>query len=74
MKDGQFAQPADAFDHPFWDQIRVIASRKAIEIRDRGFFGPAMVGYEELEYGGIVDTLKELDARFKVRQEAPVKS
>ena len=40
----------------------------------QGFFGPAMVGYEELEYGGIVDTLKELDARFKVRQEAPVKS
>ncbi len=74
MKDGKFAEPADAFDHPFWDQIRVIASRKAIEIRDQRFFGPAMVGYEELEYGGIVDTLKELDARFKVRQEARAKS
>jgi fructose 1,6-bisphosphate aldolase/phosphatase len=35
MKDGKFAEPADAFDHPFWDQIRVIASRKAIEIRDQ---------------------------------------
>ena len=41
---------------------------------EQGFFGPAMVGYEELAYGGIVDTLKELDARFKVRQEARVKS
>jgi len=36
--------------------VRDIASRKAIEIRE-GFFGPAMVGHEELEYGGIVDTL-----------------
>jgi hypothetical protein len=33
-----------------------------------------MVGYEELEYGGLVDTLKELDAKFKVRQETRVKS
>jgi len=69
MKNGRFSEPADAFDHPFWDEIRQIASRKALAIRDQGFFGPAMVGYEELEYGGIVDTLKALDKRFKVRPE-----
>jgi fructose 1,6-bisphosphate aldolase/phosphatase len=57
MKNGRFAEPADAFDHPFWDRVRDIASRKAIEIRGQGFFGPAMVGHEELEYGGIVETL-----------------
>ena len=74
MKNGTFVEPADAFDHPFWDRVRDIASRKAIEIREQGFFGPAMVGHEELEYGGIVDTLKELDGHFKVRQEARVKS
>jgi len=74
MKNGRFAEPADAFDHPFWDRVRDIASGKAIEIREQGFFGPAMVGHEELEYGGIVDTLKDLDGRFKVRQEARVKS
>jgi len=33
-----------------------------------------MVGHEELEYGGIVNTLKDLDGPFKVRQEARVKS
>ncbi len=74
MRNGRFAEPADAFDHPFWDRVRDIASCKAIEIREQGFFGPAMVGHEELEYGGIVDTLKDLDGRFKVRQEARVKS
>jgi fructose 1,6-bisphosphate aldolase/phosphatase len=74
MKNGRFAEPADAFDHPFWDEIRRLAARKAIAIREQGFFGPAMVGHEELEYGGIVDTLKELDGRFKVRREARVKS
>ena len=74
MKEGRFAEPADAFDHPFWDHVRQIASQKAIAIREQGFFGPAMVGQEELEYGGIVDTLKELDVRFKVRQEAKARS
>ena len=74
MKNGRFAEPADAFDHPFWDHVRQIASQKAIAIREQGFFGPAMVGYEELEYGGIVDTLKELDGRFRVRQEAKARS
>jgi len=29
----------NAFDHPFWDRVRDIASRKPIEIREQGFFG-----------------------------------
>jgi fructose 1,6-bisphosphate aldolase/phosphatase len=73
MRGGRFAEPADAFDHPFWDEIRRQAALKAIAMREQGFSGPAMVGYEELEYGGIVDTLKDLDRRFRVRQEARVK-
>ena len=55
------------FDHPFWDEIRAEASRKALIIRRQGFFGAAMLPYSELEYGGIVDKMKELDAKFVVR-------
>lgn len=70
MREGKFAEPADAFDHPFWDYVRQFAARKAIEMREQGFSGPAMVDYSELEYGGIVETLKDLEGRFKVRPPA----
>jgi fructose 1,6-bisphosphate aldolase/phosphatase len=65
---GKLTDPADAFDHPFWEQARSDISRKAAEIRKQGFFGPAMLPYSELEYGGIVDKLKELESRFVIRK------
>jgi hypothetical protein len=40
------------------------AVRKGAEIRSQGFFNPAMLGMEELEYGGIMERLKALDRRF----------
>ncbi|MCD6450964.1 MAG: fructose 1,6-bisphosphatase [Acidobacteria bacterium] len=64
---GKLTGPVDAFDHPFWDTVREEAARKSLEIRKQGFFGAAMLPYEDLEYGGIVDRLKKLEDRFKLR-------
>ncbi len=69
VHEGKLAGPADAFDHPFWDYVRNNVARKAIELREQGFSGPAMLPYDELEYGGIVDKLNKLDSRFTVREE-----
>lgn len=66
---GKFTEPADAFDHPYWDFVREKVAQKASDIRDQGFSGPAMVPYSELEYGGIVEKLKVLDKKFVVRKE-----
>lgn len=63
---GKLTEPADAFDHPYWDWVRNQVSRKATEIRRQGFSGSSMLPYSELEYGGIVDILNRLDKRFKI--------
>jgi fructose 1,6-bisphosphate aldolase/phosphatase len=63
---GKLTGPADAFDHPFWNFVRDKVSRKAVEIREQGFSGCAMLPYSELEYGGIVERLKRLDGKFSV--------
>lgn len=68
MHGGKLTESVDAFDHPFWDHVRNRASQKAIEIRRQGFFGNAMLPYSELEYGGIVKKLEELESRFEVRK------
>ncbi len=65
---GKLTEPADAFDHPYWDYIRARVSRKATELRQQGFFGPAMLPYSELEYGGIVKKMEKLEPKFKVRR------
>ncbi|UCC66661.1 MAG: fructose 1,6-bisphosphatase [Deltaproteobacteria bacterium] len=64
---GNFTEPADPFDHPFWDYVREKVARKAMEMREQGFSGVAMLPYSELEYGGIVEKMKRLDKLFKVR-------
>ncbi len=69
VQKGKFTEAIDGFDHPFWDYIRLKASRKAFEMREQGFSGPAMLPYSELEYGGIVEILKGLDKRFKIRKK-----
>lgn len=68
VHDGTLTEAADAFDHPFWDYVRQEVSRKAVDIRSQGFSGPAMLGYDELEYGGIVAVMAELEKRFTVRR------
>lgn len=64
----KLTEPADVFDHPFWDYVRDKVSRKAIDIREQGFSGPAMLPYAELEYGGIVEKMKSLETRFRLRK------
>lgn len=62
----KLTEPADTFDHPFWDYVRDKVSRKAIDIREQGFSGCAMLPFSELEYGGIVERMKKLDKCFKI--------
>jgi len=66
---GKLTEPADAFDHPYWDWVRNNVSRKATELRQQGFFGSAMLPYSELEYGGIVEKMEKIKGKFKVRKK-----
>jgi fructose 1,6-bisphosphate aldolase/phosphatase len=69
VHEGKFTEPVDVFDHPFWDWVRNNIAQKAAEIRMQGFSGPAMLPYSELEYGGVVEKMGQLDKRFAVRAE-----
>lgn len=66
---GKLTEYIDLFDQPFWDTIRNKASQKFLDLREQGFFGPAMVGMNELEYTGVVEKIKELDKKFIVRKK-----
>lgn len=66
VHEGRLTEPVDLFAHPFWDTVRARASDKALEMRRQGFSGAAMLPYSELEYGGIVKILNQLETRFKV--------
>lgn len=68
VKNGKLTEPADAFDQPYWDWVRNKVSQKAEEIRRQGFSGAAMLPMSELEYTGVMETLKELEKRFVVRK------
>jgi len=70
VKNGKLTEPADCFDQPYWDYIRGKVSQKAEEIRKQGFSGAAMLPMTELEYTGVMETLKEIEKRFKIRKVA----
>lgn len=67
VKQGRLTEPADVFDHPYWDHVRRNIAEKATLIRQQGFSGAAMLPYSELEYGGVVEKLEKLEKKFKVR-------
>ena len=67
VHNGKLTEAADAFAHPFWNEIRNQVARKAVDMRRQGFFGAAMLPMGELEYTGVMDTLDKLDKRFTVR-------
>jgi fructose 1,6-bisphosphate aldolase/phosphatase len=67
---GKLTESVDLFAAPFWDAVRARAADKAMEIRRQGFSGPAMLPYSELEYGGIVHILEQLEPRFTLRPAA----
>jgi len=64
VHNGKLTEPVDCFDHAYWDYIRDKVSQKACAMREQGFSGPAMLHYSELEYGGIVEKMKNLDKKF----------
>lgn len=69
MKEGKFTEEADCFDHPFWDYVRLKSAQKTEQMRSQGFVGPSMLGMSELEYTGVMETLNELEKRFKIRKK-----
>jgi len=69
IKNGKLTEPCDCFDQPYWDYARMKISQKAEEIRRQGFSGPAMLPMTELEYTGVMETLKELEKRFILRKK-----
>jgi len=68
IKNGKLTEPADAFDQSYWDYVRMKVSQKAEEIRKQGFSGPAMLSMSELEYTGVMETLKKLEKKFIIRK------
>jgi fructose 1,6-bisphosphate aldolase/phosphatase len=68
----KLTEPADAFAHPFWDEVRNRVAYKAIDMRRQGFIGAAMLPMAELEYTGVMETLHALEKRFIVRKAAAV--
>jgi len=67
--EGQFANEyIDFFENTVWDEVRLRAQRKAIEMRSQGWSGCAMLPYSELEYGGFRDTMENLLAQFKFKK------
>jgi fructose 1,6-bisphosphate aldolase/phosphatase len=69
VKNGKLTEPADCFDQPYWDYVRMKVSQKAEEIRKQGFSGAAMLPMSELEYTGVMETLKELEKKFIIRKK-----
>lgn len=69
VRNGKLTEPADVFDQPYWDYERMEVSREAEELRRQGFFGAAMLPETELEYGGIVESLRKLEKRFLIRKK-----
>ena len=68
VKNGKLTEPCDVFDHPYWDYIRKKVAKKATEMRQQGFYGQAMLPMSELEYTGVMESLKELEKKFKIRK------
>lgn len=67
---GRFAdEPVDMFDNPAWDYVRERAQKKAFEIRQQGWSGPAMLPHSELEYSGFNEAICGLVEQFSITEE-----
>jgi fructose 1,6-bisphosphate aldolase/phosphatase len=70
VQKGKLTGGIDLFDaDPVWDEIRRKAAQKALAIREQGFSGAAMLGMNELEYTGVVEILKQIEPKFKIRED-----
>ncbi len=64
---GRFSEyHTDFFDNPAGELVRLKAQEKALAIRSQGWYGNAMLPYDELEYSGFKDTMNKLLKKFKV--------
>ncbi len=69
-KEGRFSEAHnDFFDNLAWDEVRLRAQSKAIEMRAQGWSGAAMLPYSELEYSGFRETVGGLLERFELRDK-----
>ena len=64
LREGRLSEPVDLFADPVWEAVRAKVVEKAQEMRRQGFYGPAMLPMEELEYTGIAERLKALEREF----------
>lgn len=69
IHNGIMTEEVDLFDQPFWDFVRNKAAEKTFAIREQGYFGNAMAPMEELEYTGVMESLKRLDKKFVLRKK-----
>ena len=74
VHEGKLTEPVDCFAQSLWDEVRQRCSSKALEMRQQGFFGAAMLSMSELEYTGIVKRLERLESRFSVRRDGDIRA
>jgi fructose 1,6-bisphosphate aldolase/phosphatase len=67
-KDGVLSEGVDMFGNVAWDATRLKAQRKAEELRQQGFVGPAMLPVQELEYSAFRKSLADLEAQFHLQE------
>jgi fructose 1,6-bisphosphate aldolase/phosphatase len=65
---GKLSEGVDIFGNVAWEATRLKAQRKAEELRQQGFAGPAMLPIQELEYSAFRDSLAELEEQFQLRE------
>lgn len=56
----------DMFGNVAWGDTRLLAQRKAMEIRQQGFVGAAMLPMQKLEYSATRDSLAALEEQFQL--------
>jgi fructose 1,6-bisphosphate aldolase/phosphatase len=66
--DGELSEGLDVFGNEAWDETRLRAQRKAYELRQQGFVGPAMLPIQELEYSEFRKSLAALEEEFTLRK------
>ncbi len=72
--DGELSEGVDLFGNVAWDATRLKAQRKAEDIRQQGFVGPAMLPIQELEYSAFRKSLQALEDEFQVVQREAIAS
>lgn len=68
VKQARLSRAVDVFDHPFWDHTAHHIAEKTLSIRRQGFFGNAMLTFDELSQSDIINIIRELDDRFVTRK------